>query len=87
MDMLTRIVKIIVALGLVAVLLIFGVMIFAALLAVAGVASVIFWLRKRNIVNAKQEWNNPLHKTHTPEAESVTIIEGQAEEVTLGGAA
>lgn len=85
MDSLVKILKILVALGLVAGLLIFGFVIFAALLAVACVTAGVLWVKKQSVLTPSGEGST--ERVQRPFAgEHMTIIEGEAEEVTVRGA-
>lgn len=79
MESLGGIARALIALALVSVLIVSSFMLFVILLAVAGIAGAVLWLRRQAIFRPRDEWGTKQRSTTTQT--SVTIIDGTAEEV------
>ena len=82
MDSIFNLLKGLVAIGIVAMLVFFGLTVFAFLLGVACIAGLIFWVKRKIAMTSSPvatHQSDELHHSHTA---STTIIEGEAEEVT-----
>ncbi len=82
MDSILNIFKGIVAIGIVALLIFFGLTVFAFLLGIACVAALVFWLKRKLSPAAAPINRDYAEELHTTTYTSTTIIEGEAEDVT-----
>ncbi len=79
MEEFGKILKALLAVGLVAVLIIFGFFLFAILFGIACIAGLVMWLRKKNVLQSRTNWSE--RPTETVDTGDALIIEGEAEEV------
>ncbi len=91
MDFVLKICKIIAALAVLVVLGIFAFSVFTFLIGAAAVIALVMWLKGKGLVNSKEDWKytttSDIDYSTSPQADMpVTVIEGEAEEVTLASA-
>ena len=80
MEKLVNILRVCIALGIIAALLVFGLFVFMVLVGVAVLASAVMWFKRRKGSQSHAVWEaQEIHRTHGNQ--TVTIIEGVAEEV------